>query len=333
MQTAFFSLFLFIEKNMFINTIHLTVQAGDGGNGCESYTQRNDRKRPPSGGDGGRGGNVIFKADTNAPAISTFRFKQHLLAENGGHGGSNRCKGKNAKDLTIIVPVGTRIRDRNRGLLIRDLVENHDEVIVAAGGEGGQGNMGGRDATFGQKGQILELDLEFRLRPDYIFVGLPNSGKSTLLNLLTGTNINSEDYPFATKQPEIGVHAISDYEKVMICELPAIYTGSSSGGGHGNQFLTQMEFAQFVIYVIDASNMFAESLEQGLKILEDQVAGFDAQFAKIPSAVIVNKIDIAQESAKKLKTNLPVFYLSAKTGEGVDTFKSFLASRYKEQHV
>lgn len=318
---------------MFINNIHLTVQAGDGGNGCESYQQRNDKKRPPNGGDGGRGGKVIFKADINAPSISVFRFKQHVLAESGGHGGSNRSRGKNAKDLTVIVPVGTRIRDRNRGLLIRDLVEHDDEVVVANGGEGGQGNGGSKDATYGEKGEVLEIDLEFRLRPDYVFIGLPNSGKSTLLNAFTGTNIKDEDYPFATKQPEIGVHAISDYEQIMLCEIPALYSGSRTGGGHGTRFLAQVEFAKFILYVIDRQNMFADSLQQGLKMLQDEVAAFDKEYAKIPAAVIINKEDLAVDAKEQLKTELPVFHVSAKNGDGISELTQFFAERYKEQHV
>lgn len=318
---------------MFINNIHLTIQAGDGGHGCESYQQRNDKKRPPNGGDGGRGGHVIFRADVNVPSINNFRFKQHLVAEGGGHGGSNRRKGKNAKDMTILVPVGTRIRDRKRGLLIRDLAEHNDEVIVAAGGEGGLGNLGGRDATRGQKGQIIDIELEYRLRPDYVLVGLPSSGKSTLLNFLTGTHAKNEDYPFATKEPEIGVHALSDYEQVTFCELPSLYDGSRHGGGHGNRFLTQLEFAHFIFYVIDPSNMFAKSMEDGLQILKDEIAAYDAKFLKIPAGVIVNKCDLVEGPAPKVKTDLPVFYISAKTGQGVETFRDFLKKRFQKQHV
>ncbi len=318
---------------MFAHQVHFIIQAGNGGNGCESFQPRNDRKKVPYGGDGGNGGNVVFRADVNAPGIGNFQFKQHLLADNGAHGGPNRKAGKNGKDLLILVPVGTRLRDRGKDLLIRDLVQDQDEVIVAQGGRGGVGNLGGKDRTLGEKGDVVDLELDYRIRPDVSFVGLPSSGKSSLMNLLTRTHLKAENYPFCTRKPEVGTYMVSDYEKMLFCEIPSIYRGSEEGHGIGQAFLVHLEFTEFMFYVIDPVSAFADSLQQGYELLKHQVDHFDASFRKLPYAVIVTKKDLMDpvefDDFKKSNSGLAVFCISNTTGEGIDELKDFFAKLYE----
>ncbi len=313
---------------MFIDQVHILVQAGSGGNGCASFQARTDRKSVPHGGDGGSGGSVIFRADPNAPGLQNCQYQQRLVAENGGHGGSGHKHGRNGKDFLILVPPGTRIMDRSRQLLIRHLEKAGDEVVVLRGGKGGQGNQGGRDATLGEKGQELEIDLSFFIPADVFFVGLPNSGKSTLMNRLTRAHLKAVDYPFATRNPEVGVWVISDYESLTFCELPSLYESSHEGRGVGADFLKHLEKAKFLLYVVDPVSQFAQSPAEGYAILRKELEIYSEDYLQIPHAVAVNKMDLPEAQAKvkekKWKPKVPVFYISAATGEGMEKLTAHL---------
>ncbi len=319
---------------MFIDKIHIRVQAGSGGKGCESFFRRTDRKIVPNGGDGGNGGSVIFRADTNAPSLRSFKFQQTLVAESGGHGSSNKKRGKNGKDLLILVPFGTRLYDAKRNFLIRDLAEEKEEVIVLEGGRGGVGNHGGREVRAAGKGEVLDLEITFRIIADIFFVGIPNSGKSTLLNALTGTHLSDKDYPFATRTPEIGVHAVSDYEQLTLCELPSIYDASHQGRGMGIDFLKHLEKAKLVFYLLDPVSKFSNSLADGLAILRKEIETVEPQYLLLPYAVIVNKMDLPEAKQKVEKESFqpgaPCFFVSALTGEGMEALKDFLKMKSQE---
>ncbi|MBI3307172.1 MAG: 50S ribosome-binding GTPase [Candidatus Omnitrophica bacterium] len=318
---------------MLIDHVHVLIQAGSGGNGCESFFRRTDKKLVPNGGDGGNGGAVIFQSSTNAPSLSSFRLRQHLIAESGGHGGSNRKRGKNGEDLIVRVPVGTRIMDRQRKFMIRDLAKDGEEVTILEGAKGGVGNYGGKQATQGNKGEILDLELSFRLMADFVLVGLPNSGKTAILNYLTRSQAKEESYPFSTKSPELGAYSISDMETVTLCELPSIYSGSHEGRGMGTGFLRHLENAKVILLVIDPASKFSESLSDGLKILRKEIEIYRKEFLEIPTAVVVNKMDLPEAKEKTKKFNagkdVPKFLVSAKTGEGMAALGKFLKERYE----
>ncbi len=319
---------------MFIDKIHIRVQAGSGGKGCESYFRRTDRKLVPNGGDGGNGGSVIFRADTNAPSLKSFKYRQTLAAESGGHGSSNKKRGKNGKDLLILVPFGTRLYDAKRNFLIRDLAEEKEEVVVLQGGRGGTGNQGGREVRAAGKGEVLELEISFRIMADIFFVGIPNSGKSTLLNALTRTHLIETDYPFATRAPEIGVHAASDYEQLTLCELPSIYEASHKGKGMGIDFLKHLEKAKLIFCVLDPVSKFSNSLAEALAILRKEIEALEPQYLQFPYAVIVNKMDLPEAKKKVEKESfqpgVPCFFISALTGEGMKALKDFLKMKSQE---
>ena len=285
---------------MFIDRIHFLIQAGSGGNGCDSYYRRTDRKMVPNGGDGGRGGRIIFRTDVNAPGLESFRMRQHLIAESGGHGGSSKKRGRNGKDMVILVPPGTRILDRTRNFMIRELLRAGEEIVVLEGGRAGLGNLGGKEATPGEKGASMDVELTLRIGAEIFFVGLPNAGKSKLLNRMTGARIKEEHYPFTTQTPEMAVLMDEVEEPVKICELPSLYGTSHEGRGLGLEFVKHLEGARAIVYVLDPISKFSPSLAEGLNILENAVAHYDKRFLQIPRVVIVNKMDL-DESRKKVK--------------------------------
>ncbi|HQB94018.1 MAG TPA: 50S ribosome-binding GTPase [Candidatus Omnitrophota bacterium] len=311
-----------------IDKIHLTVQGGRGGNGCESYFFRIDRKVIPNGADGGAGGNVIFRATHNAPGLDRLKVKQHLLAPAGSHGGANNKRGACGEDLIVQVPVGTSIYHRDSRLGIRDLNQDGEEVIVARGGKGGSGNIGDKKSLPGEEGEKFEIMLEYLIPADVFLVGLPNSGKSTLLHRLTKAHVEGKEYPFSTTGPVIGVYESEDYRQVNFCELPSIYKGSTEGHGLGTDFLKHLARAKVVLYMLDTPHQFAVSLTEGYRTLTEIVRGFNPAFAQLPSAVVVNMIDLAEDPGQvqsEMENLGQVYFLiSAKTGEGIEFLMDFV---------
>lgn len=305
-----------------IDKVRILVQAGDGGDGCESFQRRNDKKIVPTGGDGGNGGNIVFRVDPNAPPVSRLRFKRHIISESGGHGGSNHKRGKNGSDYVVLVPLGTRLFNLSDDLLIRDLVHEKEEVIVVRGGAGGRGNFGDKKQTRGERGEKIDLEVTVRLHADVCLVGLPNSGKSKILTQLTRSQVKPESYPFSTHSPELGVLKFSDFEQVTLCDIPSLYAGSHEGRGLGNHFLKHLEFARLVLYVVDPFSEFAPSLQEGFELLRNEIKLYNKDLLNIPSAIVINKMDLpgAEEKVKneKWKPKRQVYKISALTGEGID---------------
>ncbi len=320
---------------MLIDHIHLKVQGGRGGKGCESYFHRKDRKKVSNGADGGNGGNVVFRASHNAPGLDRLKFKQHLEAEHGEHGGSSNQRGKNGKDLIVIVPVGTSLYRRDNNMAIRDLYVDGEEVIVARGGRGGLGNSGDRTATSGEAGEEFEINLEFRLMADVFLVGLPSSGKSSLLHRLTRAPVEGKDYPFATRSPVLGIHEYDDYKQISFCELPSIYEHSSTGHGLGTEFLKHLARARLVFFVVDGTLKFSASILSGLETLQKIVFDFDAAYKRLPMAVVLNKADTIEDlkkAGKELaKFGAPYFMVSTQTGEGMDSLMKFVYEKIEPQ--
>ena len=316
---------------MFIDRIQLTIQAGNGGKGCESYHRRTDRKVVAHGGDGGDGGAVIVRTDVNAPSLDSMRLKRKLIAEPGGSGSSTRKRGRNGENLILLVPPGTRLTDIDTGLVVRDLTHAGEEFTLLPGGRGGVGNYGGREAAPGEAGAVLNLELSILVIADVFIVGLPNSGKSKFLKTVTRARVRDEAYAFSTKDPEIGVWEISDYETIKICELPSIYDGSHDGRGLGNGFLKHLERARLIIYMLEPSSDFAANLKDGLKILREQVKKFNPDFLEIPFVVVVTKTDDPEmaKKAKKEKFNpgTEVFFISSLQIETIEGLRKYLKDK------
>jgi len=311
-----------------MDKVHILVQAGSGGNGCKSFFRRQDKKIIPYGGDGGNGGRVILRVDRNASPLEDLQYRQSMHAESGGHGGHNRKRGKNGKDLILLLPEGARVYDRQRNLVIRGRMEHDEEMILLEGSRGGKGNYGGKASSLGEKGASLYLEVSVRMTTDVCFIGLPNAGKSRILNRLTRSTVRVEDYPFSTRSPKLGVYTISDYEQLTLCEMPSIFRGSRAGRGLGNDFLKHLKNARLLVYVIDPVSEYAGSLAEGFEILREEVAAYDEAFLDIPSFVVVNKMDLdrAKEQVRREKwdSGKKTFYFSAATGEGLESFQTLL---------
>lgn len=317
---------------MLQDRIYLKVAGGTGGPGCASYKYRPDKKAVPDGGNGGHGGSVVFRADEQVADLGHFRQWQHIAAHPGERGANNRRRGRNGEDIEVRVPVGTRLYEKEKGFLIRHLSSPGEKVVVATGGKGGPGNQGGKKAGAGEQGQSLDVELLFRLQADVFLVGLPNSGKSTLMNALTRTRLPAEPYPFSTRAPKRGVYAVSDYQKVTLCELPSIYGASHEGRGLGLYFLAHLEKARCIFYVLDPFSRFCASLDEGLTLLKQEVKAFRADLLNIPYAVVVTKMD-APGAEDKIRSEgfsprQPCFFISAGTGEGMSSLKNFLKERF-----
>lgn len=306
----------------FIDEVAITVRSGAGGRGCESYRSRTDRKRIPDGGDGGDGGDVIVRADFQTGSLFPLKSKRIFEAEPGGWGSGNNSSGRRGKDCIVKVPCGTTVYNKRDQLLIRDLVAPGDEVIVLKGGRGGYGNHAHRPTLAGESGKELELLLSFKIIADIFLVGLPNSGKTTLLKHLTGAGVLETEYPFATKAPHLGTYR-NRFKEFRMCELPAIYQSSDRGRGLGTDFLKHLERARLIFYLIDPESEFARDLKTGLQILRETVGGFKPEFLRIPYFVVINKADLIPHGALTVKkkffsSNEKVFCVSAKKGTGTD---------------
>ncbi len=319
-----------------LDKIHLTIQGGRGGKGCESYYHRKDHKTVPNGADGGDGGSVIFRASHNAPGLDRLKLKQHLIAESGEHGSSDNKRGRKGEDMVVLVPLGTSLYNRDNHLLIRDLCHEGEEVVVARGGAGGVGNIGDKEATPGEEGELLEVDVEFRIIADVFFVGLPSSGKSSLLHHFTRAHVEGKDYPFATRTPVLGIYSYEDYKQIIFCELPSVYEGSTKGRGLGTDFLKHLVRAKLIVFMVDPTKKYAPTLTEGLKILQKIVYEHDPALRQIPSIVAVNKIDLGEDLGKiqeELQRSEQLYFLiSLKTGEGVESLIDFIKERIESEN-
>jgi len=313
---------------MLVDKIHLLVQGGRGGNGCESYFHRIDRKIIPNGGDGGDGGSVIFRASHNAPTLERLKMKQHLIAPSGDHGSGSNKRGACGEDLVVLVPIGVSIFNRVTGLAIRDLNHEGEEVIIARGGKGGVGNIGDKKAMLGEEGEWLEVELQLLLSADVFLVGLPNSGKSELLHSLTKAHIEGKDYPFSTKSPVLGMYEYEEYKQISICELPSIFAGSTQGHGLGTYFLKHLAKAKVILYMLDPTLQFSKTLSEGYQTLKKIVCGQNQAFSQLPNAIVVTKIDLCEDPGKVQeemeRLGQLYFLISAKTGEGIESLMEFL---------
>lgn len=306
----------------FIDEVVIRIESGRGGRGCESYFRRSDKKMVPTGGDGGRGGDVMIRAADKVASLHPFVYKKHFRAESGRLGGGNQKKGKDGKDLILEVPCGTTVFNKTHHLLIRDLAENGDEVTVVKGGRGGRGNRHGNDkATEGGDSEGFEVILSLKIKADVFLVGKPNSGKSLLLNRLTGSKVKTEPYPFTTQFPQLGIYRTEDFQSLTLCELPAILAGASRGKGLGNHFLKHLERARLILLMLDPLENAFDAV-RGYNELLKEIWDYRAGWGEIPHFLVIGKADaIAKDQAAKLPIRVPcpVFFVSAETGEGIDS--------------
>ena len=288
---------------MFVDIATITVKAGAGGNGAVSFHRdKFTASGGPDGGNGGRGGNIIFQADRNLSTLAEFRYKRKYLAENGRDGRSARRTGKNGIDLIVKVPLGTVVRNNADNKIIADL-SDFDEVVIAKGGKGGAGNMNfatsvrqsPRFAKAGTKGDELELKLELKLLADVGLVGFPNVGKSTLISAVSRAKPMIANYHFTTLSPVLGVVNYSDDFSFVMADIPGLIEGAWKGLGLGHRFLRHVERCRAIIHVVDVSGSEGRDPVDDFNIINKELENYNKTLAQKPMIVVGNKCDIASE--------------------------------------
>nr|MBN2278263.1 GTPase ObgE [candidate division Zixibacteria bacterium] len=310
---------------MFIDYVEITVEAGHGGPGCISFhREKYVQKGGPDGGDGGRGGDVIFKVDSNLATLLDFRYKKKYKAENGQPGEGNLRTGKSGESTVVAIPKGTVVKNLGSNSILADLSEDNAEIVIARGGRGGHGNdhfksptnQTPRRAENGQPGESLTLSLELKLLADVGLVGLPNAGKSTILARFSAARPRIADYPFTTLVPNLGIVKLREFKSFVMADIPGIIEGASEGKGLGIQFLKHIQRTRLLIYLID---IFADPVEETLAILKKELGDFDKNLLSRPYLVVLNKVDLLDKEQLKMisdRANPDYIMLSAVTGYG-----------------
>jgi len=291
---------------IFIDEARIFVKAGDGGQGCESFQKDKYMKFPrPDGGDGGRGGNVIFTATRSVQTLLDFKYNQHRKAANGGHASSKGKTGRQGEDCVLRVPIGTLLKDAETGLLIKDLVSDQQSVIVARGGEGGIGNEGKKIPTLPGKGQELTINLELKLIADVGFVGFPNAGKSTLISAISRVRSKIANYPFTTKKPILGI--VKDEDEIeddfVVADLPGLIEGAHKGKGLGDRFLRHAERTKILVHLIDMAATEGRDPLDDYEKIKYELEEYSEELTFKHKIVVANKMDLpeAQEHLKRFK--------------------------------
>ena len=290
-------------RPMFVDTAKIKIKAGDGGNGAVSFhREKYVAAGGPDGGDGGRGGNVVFQVDTNLATLADFRYKRKYLAQDGENGRSGRSSGKSAPDLVILVPRGTLVREADTGRLLADL-SGDEPVVVARGGKGGWGNMHfatptrqvPRFAKPGTPGEEYEVQLELKLLADVGLVGFPNVGKSTLVSVVSEAKPVIANYPFTTITPVLGVVRLAEGASFVMADIPGLIEGAGEGVGLGHQFLRHVERCRLLVHLVDVSGSEGRDPVADFETINRELARFNPELAKRPMLVAGNKCDLATE--------------------------------------
>ncbi len=289
---------------MFIDDAVISVKSGKGGDGSVHFHREKFVPRGgPDGGDGGRGGSILFKTTISLNTLATFRHKNQFVAQDGARGGPNNMSGKSSPDLIILIPMGTMIYDETTNELIGDLVEKDQTLIVCKGGRGGKGNQHfatsrnqvPRTAERGEPSEQKRIRLELKLIADIGIVGVPNAGKSSLLAAITNAKPKIGDYPFTTLEPNLGVAELDKETSLVFADIPGLIEGAHKGAGLGDAFLRHVQRTRVLIHLLDG--LSADPIADFTQI-NSEMALFDTHLSKKPQLVVINKIDIPEVQTK-----------------------------------
>ena len=332
---------------MFIDKVKIFVKSGNGGDGAITF--RREKYVPlggPDGGDGGKGGSIIFKVDTGITTLLDFKYKKKFVAECGGNGSGSKCYGKDGEDLIIKVPMGTIIREAESNKIIADLSHKDDELVLLKGGKGGKGNTKFATATKqaphyaepGMPGDELNVILELKLLADVGLLGFPNVGKSTLLSMTTKAKPKIANYHFTTLKPNLGVVAVKGIEPFVMADIPGIIEGAADGVGLGIQFLRHIERTRLLIHIVDISGVEGRDPFEDFVKINEELKKYSVKLWDRPQIVVANKADMLYDDSiyedfKKKVEELgytKVFKMSAATNEGVDAVMKEASRMLKE---
>lgn len=292
---------------MFIDEVVITVKAGNGGDGAATFRrEKYIQFGGPDGGDGGRGGEVRFVADSNINTLVDFKFKKKFQAEDGGNGAKKRCFGKNGEDLIIKVPVGTQVRDYESGKLLLDMNTLGEERVFLRGGKGGFGNEKFKNsirrapkmAEKGREGAEVKVKLELKLLADVALVGYPSVGKSSLINKVSSAKSKVGSYHFTTLEPKLGVIRLGEERSFVIADIPGLIEGASEGVGLGDKFLRHIERCKMIYHIVDVSGIEGRDPIEDYKKINNELTKFSEKLAKKKQIILANKMDLLWETEK-----------------------------------
>jgi GTP-binding protein len=334
---------------MFIDEATIRVKAGDGGNGCMAFRREKFVPRGgPSGGDGGKGGDVIMESSERHNTLVHFRFNPEYKAQRGRHGeGSNRT-GREGVDVVLKVPVGTIVYDADSDDKVYDFSRPDERIVIAQGGRGGRGNarfatsthQAPREHEDGRPGEERTFRLELKLLADVGLVGYPNVGKSTLISRISAARPKIADYPFTTLQPNLGVVMVGkppEEKSFVVADIPGLIEGAHKGAGLGTQFLRHIERTRLLVHLVDISDASGRpDPAKDVEVINEELASFGANLEKKPMIVVGSKMDVAnKEKLMKLRRycktkGLELFPISAVTGKGIDDLMYAMAEKVEE---
>jgi len=334
---------------MFIDEAKIRVKAGDGGNGCMAFRREKFVPRGgPSGGDGGKGGDVIMESSERHNTLVHFRFNPEYKAQRGRHGEGSNKTGREGVDVLLKVPVGTILYDDETGEKVHDFTRPDDRSVIACGGRGGRGNarfatsthQAPREHEPGRPGEDRVFRLELKLLADVGLVGYPNVGKSTLISRISAARPKIADYPFTTLQPNLGVAVAGqppNEKSFVVADIPGLIEGAHAGAGLGTQFLRHIERTRLLVHLVDVSDASGRpDPVKDVAVISEELASFGAHLDQKPMIMVASKIDVAnKEKLAKLKryskkNALELFPVSAVTGKGIDDLKYAVAERLEE---
>jgi len=320
---------------MFTDSAKIHLKAGNGGNGRVSF--RREKYIPaggPDGGDGGKGGDVVFVGDGGMHTLSDFRYKTKYRAENGANGEGRNCTGKSGDDIRIRVPLGTMIYDSDTGKLLSDITEDGQTAVIAKGGKGGAGNQHFATATkqapdfakSGREGEELWADIELKLLADVGLIGFPNVGKSTLLSIVSSARPKIADYHFTTLTPNLGVVDIGNDKGFVLADIPGLIEGAHEGAGLGDEFLRHIERTRLLLHIVDVAGTEGRDPVSDFEIINGELKGYKIDLSGKPQIVVANKTDVLTDDENGIlegfkaeigKRGFRVADISAATGRGV----------------
>lgn len=327
----------------FLDEARILVKAGDGGNGCMAFRREKYVPRGgPSGGDGGRGGDVYLVATAHQNTLLQFSYNPEHKAERGRHGEGSNKTGADGHSIEIDLPVGTVVYDESTGEPLVDLAEAGQRFLVARGGRGGRGNARFATSTHqaptehepGRPGEERRLRLELKLLADVGLVGFPNAGKSTLISRISAARPKIADYPFTTLEPNLGVVQLPDYRSFVVADIPGLIEGAHLGAGLGVQFLRHIERTRLLVHLVDVSEASGRDPVHDFETIMAELASFSEDLAHKPMIVAASKMDAAQDPARveslrhhAAERGLAFFEISSVTGQGIEALKFAMAER------